>query len=162
MRTYSVHQIKCRLKGRKTKPLQAKPREGSVTRQLFDRFTQAPGRIIEFQSTTRTEDVLLRTLRITYGLDIRVVRQGSTKVHRKSTWILAGEWFGSIYIDYIAETEEQMDLLAEARYALQHVERVENILPEGVHRLSADSIDILQRVAAKGREIEEKHSKRGA
>lgn len=43
----------------------------------------------------------LQRLQNDYGLDIRKIKRGS--------WVLAGEWNGSIYIDYIAQivnTEE--------------------------------------------------------
>lgn len=161
MRLLSANQIKLLLKGRKAHPLQRMPREGTCLRSVYDRFVEYPGKTIEFNPNELSNNKqILTQLRIYYGLDIRLIKQGSALVERRSLWCLVGEWFGKIYIDYTADTEEQMDRLAEARYALQHLERPENVLPAGVHHLSKDSADILERVAAKGREIAEKHLKK--
>lgn len=164
MRTYSVHQIKMRLRGKKCQALQAKPREGTKVREVYDLFIKSPGQLIKWKVTDRTDTQVISQLRLAYGLDIRSVRHTNSNRYKTkpvtSLWVLAGEWFGSIYIDYTAETEEHMDRLAEARYALQHAERVENILPAGVHHLSKDSIEILERVAEHGRKLAEKHLKR--
>lgn len=127
-------------------------------------FVASPGKPIEFMVDQKDKGAgdsrRLCSLRDFYGLDIRQVRRGDIRVKRISVWCLVGEWFGKIYIDYTADTEEHMDLIAEARYALLHAERPENILPAGVHYLSKESIEILERVAAKGREMAAKLLKR--
>jgi len=165
MRLLSVAQIKRKLKGRKCRALQPKPVEGSVMRAVYDELMNSMGKPVELfkgkdKITAGSIHQALNKLKLYYGLDIRLIRHGST--YQTTLHCLVGEWFGSIYIDYTAETEEQMDLIAEARYALQHTERVENILPAGVNRLSKESIEILERVAAKGRELAAKHLKRGS
>lgn len=160
MRLLSAYQIKARLKGKKIRALQPMPKEGSAVRAVYDKFTSQPGKVIEFQiGDSGCNDAVLTALRIYYGLDIRMLKQGSSRANRRSLWVLAGEWFGKIYIDYTADTDEHMDKLVEARYALQHVKNIENILPAGVHYLSKESVEILERVAAKGREILEHHLK---
>lgn len=161
MRQLSADQLKRRSKGKKVRALRTEPKEGTRTRQIYDLFVASPGKPIEFSLVDYCgyHTPLISQIETTYGLDIRLIKQGSSRTNRKSLWVLAGEWFGPIYIDYTADTEEHMDRLVEARYALQHIERVENILPAGVKYLSKDSIEILERVAAKGREILEKHRK---
>ena len=42
-------------------------------------------------------------LRDYYGLDIRCVDRGGGRARRGAKWVLAGEWFGRVYVDYIAE-----------------------------------------------------------
>ena len=79
---------------------QSKPREGSAVRKLYDRFMANKGIVIELvtHGTSRERRITyhqIEQLRNTYGLDIRMIR------YRQ--WVLAGEWFGGKYVDYIAE-----------------------------------------------------------
>lgn len=167
MRDLSVYQLKRQSRGQRILPLQHKPCEGTIIRQVYDLLMANAGKSVAlFEGRNETKIKVVQTsinrLGYEYGLDIRLTQHGWKKSNRPALYVLAGEWFGKIYVDYIADTEEQMDLIANARIALAHSEHPENILPTGVHHLSAKSIEILKRVAAKGREIEEKHSKRGA
>lgn len=159
MRIQSVHQIKMQARGKHCKGLQPAPREGSGLRQVYDLFVSSPGKPVEFM-TDPDRPLDISKLVVTYGLDLRLLKRGDKRRNRISIWCMVGEWFGSYYIDYTAENDEQMDRLAEARYALVHIEHPENILPAGVHILSKDSIDILERVAAHGREVAAKHAKK--
>ena len=69
-----------------------KPREGSRTRFLYDMFMSNKGIPITY---TANEPAKIEALRDYYGLDIRCL--GCRR------WVLAGEWFGPVYIDYIAD-----------------------------------------------------------
>jgi hypothetical protein len=69
-----------------------KPMEGSRTRFLYDMFMSNKGIPIAY---TANEPAKIEALRDYYGLDIRCL--GSRR------WVLAGEWFGPVYIDYIAD-----------------------------------------------------------
>lgn len=167
MRDLSVYQLKRKLRGQEVVPLQEKPCEGSIVRKVYNLLMANAGRSVAlYEGNDESEKKAIYTaigrLGYEYGLDIRLTQHGWKKSGRPTLHVLAGEWFGKIYVDYIAETEEQMDLIAEARIALTLSEHPENILPAGVHHLSVKSIDILKRVATKGREIDEKHTKRGS
>lgn len=88
-------------------PLQEKPREGSRLRQIYDVLQANKGAPVEIESTKKSPiGIQLVQLENFYGLDVRCVRNGSCRVGRKSTYILAGEWFGRVYVDYIAQRIE--------------------------------------------------------
>ena len=79
---------------------QSIPREGTRLRRMYDLLMANKGLPIKV-SLTRFENAPYHTgqfvhqLQDFYGLDIR-------RIHN-SRWVLAGEWFGSTYKDYIAE-----------------------------------------------------------
>jgi hypothetical protein len=80
--------------GRKSHaPRNAIPSEGSKLRAIYDRFQASKGRVIDYSSPNN--DRLLADLTDYYGLDIRRVA--------RCKWVLAGEWFGRAYLDYLAE-----------------------------------------------------------
>lgn len=86
------------------------PREGTKLRVLYDRFMTNKGLPIEMnfsEEAGRTCRRYLHDLRDYYGLDIRCLkRRGGNrcgKTPNPSEWVLAGEWFGRTYVDYIAE-----------------------------------------------------------
>jgi hypothetical protein len=88
--------------GRKSHaPRNAIPSEGSKLRAIYDRFQASKGRVIEF---SRTNDRPLLDLQDYYGLDIRRVSRGK--------WVLAGEWFGRVYLDYVSEHLASQDGVA--------------------------------------------------
>ena len=92
--------------GKKSKagpPTQAVPKPGTLIRQNWDILQSSPGRPVTLVGCTGSINNQLRHLTDFYGLDIRLVRQGSSRVGRLSTYVLAGEWFGRVYVDYIAE-----------------------------------------------------------
>jgi hypothetical protein len=74
-------------------PRNSIPSEGSKLRAVYDLFQRSKGRVIDYASPNN--DRLLADLQDYYGLDIRRVA--------RCKWVLAGEWFGLIYRDYIAE-----------------------------------------------------------
>lgn len=76
------------------------PVEGSRTREICEMFRNSPGIPIRW-SKTNDDAPRLESLIDRYGLDIR--RLGP------EMWVLAGEWFGSEYRDYIAEYIARMD-----------------------------------------------------
>lgn len=72
---------------------QMKPREGTALRGVYDFFISQKGVPIAWKR--KRGDTNIDRLKDIYGLDIRCLRQG--------LWVLAGEWFGSTYVDYIAD-----------------------------------------------------------
>lgn len=88
-------------KGRRRTPLQAVPNEGTRLRLIFDFFQSNKGHPVEWTHGRDTGAVVKLT--DFYGLDIRCVQKGDRRTGRKSIYVLAGEWFGKVYVDYIAE-----------------------------------------------------------
>lgn len=87
-------------KGTKGLRSQSRPREGTKTRALYDLFYAHKGELILISAASNGgSDTRLSQLIDVYGLDIRNIKAGC--------WILAGEWFGRKYVDYIAQKMEQ-------------------------------------------------------
>jgi hypothetical protein len=84
------------------RPRAEHPHEGTRTRELYDFFKANEGVPLKL-TISRNDRAKITALQDVYGLDIRCVRYG--------TWVLAGEWFGSRYVDYIAQriTERSRD-----------------------------------------------------
>jgi hypothetical protein len=75
------------------------PKEGTNIRRVYDLLMENRGRwvIVTPQSTgllVGSLCTIFNRLNDSYGLDIR---RGYGK------WLLAGEWFGKVYIDYVVE-----------------------------------------------------------
>lgn len=88
----------CQLKGKHARPTQKEPREGTKLRSVYDRFMANKGGLIDLAVSQHKGAVNsgdLDQLRNYYGLDIRHMG------YRR--WVLAGEWFGKVYVDYVAE-----------------------------------------------------------
>lgn len=86
------HATASQLLGKRRAPVSSAPREGTKIREVYDLFQANKGRVINF---TQPSGNITDNLTDYYGLDLRCVGYGK--------WILAGEWFGKIYVDYIAE-----------------------------------------------------------
>jgi hypothetical protein len=72
------------------------PREGTKLRELYDLLQANRGKPVKVAlSKFCGYQHGIDQLRDFYGLDIRKVRQG--------VWLLAGEWFGATYRDYVAD-----------------------------------------------------------
>jgi hypothetical protein len=113
MRCITVSQAKMIGKSRFAAPLKSIPREGSRVRAAYDFFYANKGVTVEFQfDKFGGDNNLINKLTDFYGLDIRRIRNGSARVGRVSTWVLAGEWFGRVYVDYIAERAATHDRIA--------------------------------------------------
>lgn len=67
------------------------PGEGTKLRAAYDHFLSHKGKAVSENISYRTREDLENY----YGLDIRRVGFGK--------WMLCGEWFGKVYIDYLAE-----------------------------------------------------------
>lgn len=122
MRTASAHS----LKSRTAPPTPRAPRPGTRLRRLYDTLQTARGlpvpmdwRALGF-TRVRTAYTSLKYLQDFYGLDVRCVQRGAgTSRYRKGEpgtpgyWVLAGEWIGPTYHDYIAPrlTQEIPDAL---------------------------------------------------
>lgn len=91
---------KKRKAGPKTQPM---PKEGTQLRQNWDILQASRGKACTLAGTTQRINNEIRYLEDFYGLDIRLVQRGHTSSRRVSTYVLAGEWFGRVYVDYIAE-----------------------------------------------------------
>lgn len=83
-------------------PTQLAPREGTRVRRMFDLLKANKGVPISmpltmFDGGTRghNRSRVIMDLQDYYGLDIRNLGRGK--------WVLAGEWFGRTYVDYIAD-----------------------------------------------------------
>ena len=87
--------------------LQQKPRQGSRLRAIYDVFVENKGKPIEMPAGLDKGN--MAQLTDYYGLDIRHIQRGFHRngINRPSLYVLAGEWFGKTYIDYIAEVMEQ-------------------------------------------------------
>jgi hypothetical protein len=72
-----------------------KPKEGTKLRARYDLFMANKGVPIDRPLSGKRNPRLIHDLRDYYGLDIRCLG------YRR--WVLAGEWFGPVYIDYIAD-----------------------------------------------------------
>lgn len=88
------------LKGRRKvvgRPLSAEPRVGTAIRAIYDQFMSNKGSIIPYSKKSNSRQI--QDLTDYYGLDIRRVGYGR--------YCLVGEWFGKVYIDYLAERINQ-------------------------------------------------------
>ena len=86
------HATASQLLGKRRAPVSSAPREGTKLREVYDLFQANKGRVIPF---TRPSGNVTDNLTDYYGLDLRCVGYGQ--------WVLAGEWFGRIYVDYVSE-----------------------------------------------------------
>lgn len=77
------------------------PRPGSRTRAIYDALIAQPGRLIEMPFSASSLNGILTHLRDDYGLDIRCRGSG----RGTCLWLLAGEYIGAGYLDYIANPE---------------------------------------------------------
>lgn len=84
------------------------PAGGSVARRVYDLLMQNKGIPIDVSLTAiaagsrKSHGRVLEDLRDFYGLDIRRIQN--------RRWVLAGEWFGKDYRDYIAEHLEKLEV----------------------------------------------------
>lgn len=72
-----------------------RPRPGSKTRAIYDMFAAAPGAPVSLSYAYNQ----IRDLMDFYGMDIRRVGNGR--------YLLAGEWDGLHYRDFVAERMER-------------------------------------------------------
>ena len=75
-----------------------RPQEGTRLRRMFDLFVKQKGCPVEISLTWfegKNSSALVEQLRDCYGLDLRRLSN--------KRWVLAGEWFGDFYVDYIAD-----------------------------------------------------------
>lgn len=100
MRCVTASQIKA--KSGRGAPCSPEPRAGTRTREVYDLFKNNAGRPVEFCYSKFDPSIIVR-LTDFYGLDIRRLQNGYARTGRKSIYVLAGEWFGRVYVDYIAE-----------------------------------------------------------
>jgi hypothetical protein len=109
MRTESAYATKGRGSGGISK--QKIPRQGTKIRELWDLFQNKRGEVVIFPLNTLYNKSVLNALTDFYGLDIRCLSHksaGRGKGSCPGQWILAGEWFGNEYKDYIAEKRKNI------------------------------------------------------
>lgn len=73
------------------------PRQGTELRGVYDQLMASRGSVVPVGDLTARRNNLsgmYNLLQDYYGLDIRRLHGG---------WLLAGEWFGRVYVDYVAE-----------------------------------------------------------
>lgn len=102
MRAMSAARIKASAAG-KQKTYKNRPTSGTKIGNIYDMFMSQRGLVIEWKAQDHGESLIIDVLRYIYGLDIRLIRKGRNE--RKSQWLLAGEWDGKVYIDYVAERQ---------------------------------------------------------
>jgi hypothetical protein len=106
-RCLSASQIK-KARGSKVE-LRPMPREGTKLRRAYDLFQANKGIPVEFPRTMLGV-AQINNLQDFYGLDIRIAQRAYEKDgygnNRPPLSMLAGEWFGRVYIDYVAERIE--------------------------------------------------------
>lgn len=118
MRTESAYEAKRAPRRRKrwhAEP-QREPRHGTKLRELWDLLHLYRGEVIEIpKCVERFGHSSIQQLCNFYGCDIRVIGsrgtigvKGGSCVYR---WVLAGEWFGPRYVDYIAERLQKLGAL---------------------------------------------------
>lgn len=97
-----------RIKGTKrARPALEIPNEGP-TRSVYDILQANKGLPVEIEFLGHAQRcVILQYLTDFYGLDIRQAERGDKRTHRTSKFMLAGEWFGRVYVDYVAERLER-------------------------------------------------------
>lgn len=78
---------------------QLRPREGTKLRALYDLLVANKGYPVTVSKANKYRLVQLRDF---YGLDIIHI-SGRGRGHPPIRWLLAGEWFGRTYVDYIAD-----------------------------------------------------------
>lgn len=82
------------------KPRCLVPTEGTKIRGVYDQFMAHRGEPIAFTIDPRYPTAIDQLMNV-YGLDIRRLRNGH--------WLLAGEWFGREYVDYVAARFHALD-----------------------------------------------------
>lgn len=167
MRILSAAAIKAKLKRGEQPHLQNEPTPGTRIREIYDLLKASPGVPVDLKlrppklnasgkKTVAPDARAIIDLQDYYGLDIRIAQRSfhrkGTKVSRNTLHILAGEWFGSVYIDYVAM---QFDTAKERAMAAEK-------LPAGVYTLSEESVAALKRAHEKCAATEAKFVKRGA
>lgn len=91
------------MKRGKDSALSPYPKEGSLAWIIWTELNSSKGHAVSLHEILdnlpdkSAFGSAIRSLKDFYGLDIRLA------VRRKTTYILAGEWFGSEYKDYCAE-----------------------------------------------------------
>lgn len=108
MRTVSAHSATHKGK----RPLQKVPRIGTKLREIYELFQMNKGVVIEAPLTVLYNQAYITYLTDFYGLDIRRIGNIEYNGHRgrrAGKWILAGEWFGSEYVDYISRNKKKLN-----------------------------------------------------
>ena len=88
-------------------PPRDKPQDGTLLRENFERLHARKGLPVELAGNPIRRNNHIRLLTDFYGLDIRLVQRSDKRVARPPLHVLAGEWFGRVYVDYIAERIEE-------------------------------------------------------
>ena len=78
------------------------PKPGSTLRRIFDALHERSGLPTRLDGVSKVRSAI-ENLRTSYGLDIRAIRHGGAG---GTQWVLAGEWFGTRYVDYVAQRLE--------------------------------------------------------
>lgn len=104
MKCMSAARIKNSKIGRKN--IRALPADGSHIRKLYDTLQNNKGVPVVFNSDSRFH-MYCRYLSDFYGMDIRQIQRGDKRVGRPSKFMLVGEWFGRVYVDYVSDRIER-------------------------------------------------------
>lgn len=95
--------------------LRREPKAGTRLREIYDLFYDNKGIPVNFSTSAaysrNANGAALENLQNFYGLDIRRLK--------KNTYVLAGEWFDTEYVDYIAQRIEGREPEERARSSKQ-------------------------------------------
>lgn len=86
-------------------PHQDAPRPGTRIRRVYDLLFANAGRWVPMPGMNNGPNVA-EYLRSSYGLDVRCRHVGIPGIYRGGTtseWLLAGEWVGRVYLDYVVD-----------------------------------------------------------
>jgi len=108
MRFDSVYDLKAKYKAGRQQKM---PKPGTKIRRLWDLLQMYKGEVIELPLSTEYNTGITYLIDF-YGLDIRKLEDRQHKGRRGGSscakWILAGEWFGSEYVDYISRNKRKL------------------------------------------------------
>ena len=79
------------------------PREGTALRSFYDKLFSSPGCWQRFNNHSKFGPRPIVDLKNYYGLDIRRRRIPDGYGTGEFELMLAGEWFGRVYLDYVAD-----------------------------------------------------------
>ncbi len=87
------------------------PELGTKLRELWDLLQIYKGEVVTDDLAVRFRYRCIEDLRDFYGLDIRCLNckgAGRGRGSQPGRWVLAGEWFGKNYVDYIAQKRKNI------------------------------------------------------
>jgi hypothetical protein len=90
-------------------PKNTLPAAGTKMGKIYDQLKENKGEpvVITHHMSPGAFGATLMQLRDYYGLDVRQIQRANKKRGLEAKHCLVGEWFGNVYVDYIAEKMEE-------------------------------------------------------